>query len=193
MRLRADFAKVLTWAAVSAALFFQPATALADPVYLDFDRDGKRDVISVVPGSKSTLQVWLSATQTLRHLRLSRPILRVGVFDVDGDGRPEIVASDTDAGLHIWRRTKSGHLRRVRPRPVVPITFSISHPGFGRPNTEAADDPAATSQWAPTANAAEVACPQLPDLLGRYGDRFAVAVLDRGLLSSGSRAPPFHS
>lgn len=193
MRLPAGFAKVLSWAVVSVALFFRPATAFADPVYLDFDRDGKRDVVSVVPGSKSTLQVWLSATQTLRHLRLSRPILRVGVFDVDGDGHPEIVASDTDAGLHVWRRTKSGHLRRVRPRPVVPITFSLSLPGVGKPNSEAADDPGATSQWAPAANSAEVARPQLPDLLGRYGARFAVPVLDRGLLSSGSRAPPSRS
>jgi hypothetical protein len=193
MRLRAGFAKVLSWAAVSAALFFQPATAFADAVYADFDRDGKRDVVSIVPGSKSTLQVWLSATQTLRHLRLPRPVLRVGVFDLDGDGRPEIVASDTDAGLHVWRRTKNGHLRRVRPRPVVPITFSVSRPGVGKPINEAADDPAATSQWAPTANSAEVARPSLPDLLGRYGDRFAGAVLDRGLLSSGSRAPPFRS
>ncbi|HKW03307.1 MAG TPA: VCBS repeat-containing protein, partial [Vicinamibacterales bacterium] len=97
MRLRAAFAKLLSWAAVSAALFFQPATALADAVYADFDRDGKRDVVSIVPGSKSTLQVWLSATQTLRHLRLSRPVLRVVALDLDGDGRPEIVASDTDA------------------------------------------------------------------------------------------------
>ncbi|HKW02262.1 MAG TPA: hypothetical protein VJN96_20735, partial [Vicinamibacterales bacterium] len=77
--------------------------------------------------------------------------------------------------------------------PVVPITFSVSRPGVGKPINEAADDPAATSQWAPTANSAEVARPSLPDLLGRYGDRFAVAVLDRGLLSSGSRAPPFRS
>jgi len=193
MRLRAGFANLLSWAVVSAALFFQPAAALADAVYVDFDRDGQRDVVSIVPGSKSQLQVWLSATQTLRHLHLSRPILRVGVFDVDGDGRPEIVASDTDAGLHVWRRTKNGHLRRVRPRPAVPITFSVSRPGVGKPNTEAADDPAATSQWTPTANSAEVARPHLSDLLGRYGDRFAVAVLDRGLLSSGSRAPPSRS
>ena len=193
MRLRAGFANMLTWAVVSAALFFQPAAAFADAVYVDFDRDGHRDVVSIVPGSKSTLQVWLSATQTLRHLRLSRPILRVAVFDLDGDGRPEIVASDTDARLHIWRRTKNGHLRRVRPRPVVPIAFSVSHPGVGKPNTETADDPAASSQWTPTANSAEVARPQLPDPLDRYGDRFAVSVLDRGLLSSGSRAPPTRS
>lgn len=193
MSLRAAFAKMLTWAVVSAALFLQPAAALADPVYFDFDRDGHRDVVSVVPGSKSTIQVWLSATQTLRHLQLSRPILRIALLDLDGDGRPEIVASDTDAGLHIWRRTKNGHLRRVRPRPVVPIAFSVSRPGVGKPNTEAADDPAASSQWAPTANSAEVARPQLPDVLGRYGDRCAVAVLDRGLLSSSSRGPPVRS
>lgn len=193
MRLRARFANVLSWAVVSAALLFQPAAALADAIYVDFDRDGHGDVVSVVPGSKSTIQVWLSATQTLRHLRLSRPILRVAILDLDGDGRPEIVASDTDAGLHVWRRTKNGHLRRVRPRPVVPVAFSVSRPGVGKPNTEAADDPAASSQWTPTANSAEVARPQLPDLLGRYGDRFAVSVLDRGLLSSGSRAPPFRS
>src|SRR5262249_11532803 len=118
MRLRTGLARFFVKAVVSAALLFQPAAALADGASGDIDRDGKRDVVSIVPGSKSTLQVWLSATQTLRHLTLPRPILRVGTFDVDGDGRPEIVASDTDAGLHIWRRTKNGHLKRVRPRHV---------------------------------------------------------------------------
>ena len=193
MRLGTGPARLVGWAVISAALLVQPATALAEAVYADFDRDGKRDVVSVVPGSTSTLQVWLSATQTLRHLRINRPILRIVALDLDGDGRPEIVASDTDAGLHIWRRTRNGHLKRVRPRPAVPIAFSISRPGVGRPVTETADDPAATSQWAPTAHAPTGAALQFPDLLGRYGDRCAVAVLDRGLLSSGSRGPPIPS
>ncbi len=193
MSLRAGLGKWLGWAAVSATLLFQPTTALADPVIADFDRDGKGDMLSVVPGSRSTLQVWLSATQTLRHLQLSRPVLRIGAFDLDGDGRPEIVASDTDAGLHIWRRTKNGHLKRVRPRPAIPIAFAMSRPGVGKPNSEAADDPAATSQWTPAAQAVDRVFTPLSDLLGRYGDPFALTVLDRGLLSVGSRAPPVRS
>lgn len=193
MRLGTSLARQFARAAISAALLLQPAAALADAVYADIDRDGKRDVVSVVPGSRSTLQVWLSATQTLRHLTLPKPILRVGTFDLDGDGRPEIVASDTDAGLHIWRRTKNGHLRRVRPRPVIPIAFSLSRPGVGNSVTETADDPAATSQWTPTAHATSGVAPQLRDLFGRYGDPFALTVLDRGLLSCGSRAPPLCS
>jgi hypothetical protein len=193
MRLRADLGKWLGWAAVSAALLWQPATALADPVYADFDRDGKGDIVSVVPGSRSTLQVWLSATQTLRHLQLPRPVLRIGAFDLDGDGRPEIVASDTDAGLHIWRRTKNGHLKRVRPHPALPFAFSITRPGVGKPMSEAADDPAASSQWTPAAQAADRVALPLSDSLGRYGDPFVLTVLDRGLLSAGSRAPPVRS
>jgi len=193
MRLGTGLARFFAKAVVSAALLFQPAVAFADAAFPDIDRDGKRDVVSIVPGSRSTIQVWLSATQTLRHLTLPRPILRVGTFDLDGDGRPEIVASDTDAGLHIWRRTKNGHLKRVRPRPVVPIAFSMSRPGVGKPVNEAADDPAATSQWMPTAHATDGVTLQLPDLLARYGDRFSQTVLDRGLLSSGSRGPPLPS
>jgi hypothetical protein len=190
MRLRTSLSRVLGWAAVSAALLLQPAVAFAEAIYADFDRDGQRDVVSVAPGSRSTIQVWLSATQTLRHLQLTRPILRIVAFDLDGDGRPEIVASDTDAGLHIWRRTKSGHLKRVRPRPTLPVAFSAHRPGVLKPITEAADDPAPTSQWAPTANTAGGAAVRPPNVLGRYGDRFVVTVLDRGLPSSGSRAPP---
>ena len=41
--------------------------------------------------------------------------------------------------------------------------------------------------------ASDGAALRLPDLLGRYGDGFALTVLDRGLLSSGSRAPPVRS
>jgi len=193
MRQGTGLARFLARAAVSAALLFQPAVALADAANADIDRDGKRDVVSVVPGSKSTLQVWLSATQTLRHLTLPRPILRVGTFDLDGDGRPEIVASDTDAGLHIWRRTKNGHLKRVRPRAVVPVAFSMSRPGVGKPVTEAADDPATTSQWTPTAHATHGVALRLSDLLGRYGDLFAQTVLDHGFPASGSRGPPLPS
>ena len=35
--------------------------------------------------------------------------------DLDGEGRPGVVVSDTHATLHVWRHAGNGRLRPVRP------------------------------------------------------------------------------
>jgi hypothetical protein len=175
---------------VTAVLLGRPGAAQAETVYADFDRDGHGDVLTVVPGSPTTLQVWLSSTQTLRQLRVSRPILRVAAFDVDGDGHPEIVASDMSAGLHIWRRTKNGHLHRVRPHRTLPQSLGLSGRGVTRPVTEAADDPMAGSDWVPAAETPTRSTLHPPDASGRLASAVPPAVADPGLAPSSSRAPP---
>ena len=101
------------WAAVLVGAL--PRVAAADDLRADFDRDGVTDVVTLDPVSTSLLHVWLSTTQTARELRTSRPIYRMVAVDLDGDGRPELVVSDTHATLHVWRHAGNGRLRPVRP------------------------------------------------------------------------------
>ena len=96
------------------------ARAQAGDFYADLDRDGVRDVISIQPSSG--LVVWLSGSKSVLKLPTHRPIMRVTAADIDGDGRIELVASDTAARLHVWHQTRGGKLRPTRPRhvPVSP-------------------------------------------------------------------------
>jgi hypothetical protein len=191
MLRRAGLVRSLAWAVVTAGLSGLPALAAADTVYADFDRDGLRDIVTVRhSGATSTLEVWLSSTQTLRYLNVSRPILRVRAFDLDGDGRPEIVASDTGAGVHIWRGTKHGHLRRVRPHKAQPDVFSADRHGVDNQAGDSADDPIPGSDWTLAVDAADPFDLLPPNTSIAVALRRASPVLERTLRSSGSRGPP---
>ncbi|HUL73894.1 MAG TPA: VCBS repeat-containing protein [Vicinamibacterales bacterium] len=188
---RPRLVRSLAWAVVAAGLVGLPPKAAADPVYGDFDRDGLRDVVTVLQrGPDSTLQVWLSATQSLRVLRLSAPILKVGAFDLDGDGRPEIVASDISAGVHVWRGTKRGHLKHVRPRKAQPDLVSAGSPGVGKQAGDNGDDLIPGSDWTLAVDAADPLHLSPPASSTPVALRRSPPVLDRTLGSSGSRAPP---
>lgn len=189
MPRRAGLPHILGWVVVTAVLLCRPGAVQGQNVFADIDRDGHGDVLTVAQGSPKTLQVWLSSTQTLRSLRVSRPIVRVTAFDVDGDGRPEIVASDVSAGLHIWR-TKNGRLHRVRPHRALPQSLGLSGRSVTRPITEAADIPLAGSDWVPAADAPTRSTIHAPDATGLQAGSSSPDIVDPGLTPSSSRAPP---
>src|SRR5262249_10405393 len=109
---------------------------------------------------------------------------------VDGDGRPEIVASDMSAGLHIWRRTKSGHLHRVRPHRALPESVGLSDRGVTRPVGDTTDLPAAGSDSVPTADTPARSTIQPPDTSALQSSSLPAAVADPDFAPSSSRAPP---
>jgi len=92
-----------------------PARASLREFYADLDHDGVSDVVSIPEGARGLL-VWLSRSHSVLRLRTRLPIFRVAAADVDGDGRMDLVAADMSAGLHVWRRSSRGHLRRMHPR-----------------------------------------------------------------------------
>jgi hypothetical protein len=190
MLRRSGLARPLSLAVLTVILVARPGLARADTVYTDIDRDGHRDVLSFSIASRSTLQVWLSSTQTLKQLRISRPILKVGAFDLDGDGHPEIVASDTSAKVHIWRQTKDGRLRRVKPHHSSPLLPGVSTKGVSRPVTEAADIPLGGADTIDDRGDVVLAPPSATDL---RECEVVAAVLDCRYSRSGSRAPPGRS
>ena len=190
MRRRPGLARTLSWAVVTAVLGGWPAWARADTVYADLDRDGQADVVTLAPGRTFTLQVWLSATQTFRQLRSSRQLLKIGAFDLDGNGQLAIVASDVKAGLHIWRRTETGELHRVRPRHTSPSSLAITGRVLTRPVTEAADIPLGGSDWCPTADECDHSTAAAPLRSGRLLSPDSWGLLDGQGMRSASRAPP---
>ncbi len=177
--------------ALAATFLAVPGVARAQTIFADVDRDGIRDVLSVSNTSRSILQVWFSATQTFRKLHTPRPIFRVAAMDVDGDGRPEIVASDTSARLHVWRQGKSGRLHRVLPRRPAPFTFSSTQSLDG-PSSDSADVPSNSSgsnvKSSGESPATGLARPVLIGVRLRAAD--APVVLDRRYDPAGCRPPP---
>lgn len=110
---------------VVVCLLLLPRLAAAADALLsaDFDGDGQRDRVTMARRDAPALQVWLSATNTTQFLRTGAPIQRVVATDLDGDHRPELIASDTESRIHVFK-AKHRKLKPYRLHAVpVPFTF----------------------------------------------------------------------
>ena len=69
-------------------------TGTATPTRLAIDR-----------AEPSVLHVWLSTTGATHLIRSPRALLRIAATDVDGDHRPELIATEASASeLRVWKR-----------------------------------------------------------------------------------------
>jgi hypothetical protein len=106
--------------AVCACLLLLPKIAAADPsLAVDFDGDGRQDTVWLDQRRPSVLRVWLSSSGTTLVLVSRRPLQNVTATDLDGDRRPELIASDSQARLHVWTPKAKG-FRRYRA-PLVAL------------------------------------------------------------------------
>jgi len=95
------------------------AAAAETSIAVDFDGDGQRDHVTLYHREPMLLQVWLSASDTTQVIRSLVPLIRVSATDLDGDHRPELIASDSDLQIHVWSRTHKG-FHSYPPRNVHP-------------------------------------------------------------------------
>ncbi|MEO8482945.1 MAG: VCBS repeat-containing protein [Acidobacteriota bacterium] len=181
------------WLALVLGFLLWPAASYADQhVYADFDGDGQRDHAAFDPTHASMLRVWLSSNPRADVLHSRFHLLRLAAIDLDGDGRPELVATDRRAGLHVWRagrgRFRLDHHRRT-------TTPHATHRGPGR---TVEDGPSSPDDSAPSrayGNPADLdACP--PEVAWASPETLQIRPVDRRLVvrhvfdPTSPRAPP---
>jgi hypothetical protein len=132
---------------VSAILLPRPAAA-DQRLAVDVDGDGRSDRVTVEVGEPFVINVWLSESGRTYVLRSRQPLAQIVVRDLDGDHRPELIASDQAARIHVWRRHESG-FRRFHPRSILPSAFS----GRDRRGVDDTDDERPSAIAPPTAMA----------------------------------------
>lgn len=181
------------WLVLVLGLMLWPRASFADQqVYADFDGDGRRDHATFDPAHASVLRVWLSSNQRAGVLHSRLHLLRLAAVDLDGDGHPELIATDRRAGLHIWK-AGSGRFRPYRHRH--PGTPRVAHRAPGK---TVEDDPSSPDDSAPSrpyGSPADLdACP--PRIACAVGGSTEVVPPDRRIAarhtldSSSPRAPP---
>ena len=104
-------------------LLLPQAAAAGTSLVADFDGDGRNDTVRLDQHRPSVLRVWLSASGTTHVLVSRRPLRHVVVDDLDGDRRPELIASDSKSQIHVWTPRPKG-FRSYHPRQAIPKEFS---------------------------------------------------------------------
>ena len=103
------------------------AAPVQSPIAVDFDGDGARDFATLDVQDPAVLQVWLSTTGTTSVLRARVPIVHLVATDLDGDHKPELIASSTGPGLQVWTR-KHSRFHRFRTAPHRPLAADVAIP-----------------------------------------------------------------
>jgi hypothetical protein len=93
-------------------------------VFADFDADGRRDRVTLDAHEPWIVRIWLSATRSTHIIRSPQPLRDIGAVDLNGDRRPELIATTRARGLQVWAKAPSGFVAYPhRPRP--PTTRQI--------------------------------------------------------------------
>jgi hypothetical protein len=106
-----------------ACVLLVPHLATAEPsLAIDLDGDGRPDLVTQDRAEPLVLHVWLSASGTTQTIRTRVPLLQIVAADLDGDHRLELVATDTESKIHVWKRKRKGfhaYRRRVVVAPAL--------------------------------------------------------------------------
>jgi len=133
------------WIVCAFFLLLPRAAAAAESsLEIDFDGDGRRDLVALSRQEPTVVHVWLSASNTRQTIHTGAPLLRIAAADLDGDRRPELIAADSALQIHVWAHAPRG-LRSYRPRDGVP-------PALMRPDRRSVDngrEPASAITGAP--------------------------------------------
>lgn len=100
----------------------------------DLNLDGKPDLVATRIGSTSNIVFVLVNTSTVGNPNFSPPVIltldiaqgvrEVGISDINGDGKPEIVIANTDNNnLYVYRNESTGGTLSINNTPVkIPVT-----------------------------------------------------------------------
>lgn len=92
----------LAWL-ICACCLLAPLSAAAEGLLTDLDGDGHGDTV-VADSHSHTLQVWFSASGWTQRIHTRATPQQIIAADLDGDSKPELIWSDSNATIHVLTR-----------------------------------------------------------------------------------------
>jgi hypothetical protein len=123
-------ARALAFACLCLLLLAPGAEAGRRKVFADFDADGHRDRATLDAREPWIVRIWLSATRSTHIIRSAQPLRDITVVDLNGDRRPELVATSRSHGLQVWTKAASGFV--AYPRQRRPFSRDVGGTGHHR-------------------------------------------------------------
>jgi len=109
-------ARTLAFACLCLFLLAPGAEAGRRKVFADFDADGRRDRVTLDAREPWIVRIWLSATRSTHIIRSAQPLRDITVVDLNGDRRPELIATSRSHGLQVWTKAPTGFVAYRRHR-----------------------------------------------------------------------------
>ena len=128
MPARSRIIRSLPLAALCVVLLVPRAEA-GRRVFADFDADGRRDRVTLDAHEPWVVRIWLSETRSTHIIRSAQPLRDISAADLNGDHRPELVATTRERGLQVWAKAPGGFIaypHRARP-PTRQFSGSTRH------------------------------------------------------------------
>jgi hypothetical protein len=108
-------------------------------VFADFDADGRRDRVTLDAHEPWIVRIWLSATHSTHIIRSAQPLRDITAVDLNGDRRPELIASNRARGLQVWAKAPGGFV--AYPHRARPPTRQVSGSGRHRLDDDNEESP----------------------------------------------------
>lgn len=121
--------RTLSLVCLCVLLLAPRAEAGRQRVFADFDADGRRDRVTLDAHEPWIVRIWLSATRSTHIIRSAQPLRDITAVDLNGDHRPELIATNRARGLQVWAKAPGGfvaYAHRARP-PTRQIDGSGRH------------------------------------------------------------------
>src|SRR4029077_19809935 len=128
MPARSHIVRTLPLVGLCVLLLAPRAEAGHRRLFADFDADGHRDRVTLDAREPWIVRIWLSATRSTHIIRSAQPLRDITLVDLNGDRRPELIATGRSHGLQVWTKAAAGFV--AYPRQRSPFSRDVG--GSGR-------------------------------------------------------------
>lgn len=139
MRAVRRIGRTLAFVCLCLLLATPAAEAGRRRLFADFDADGRRDHVTLDAREPWIVRIWLSATRSTHVIRSVQPLRDITAVDLNGDRRPELIATSRSHGLQVWTKAAGGFVTYFRHRP--PISRDVGGAGRHQVNDDTDESP----------------------------------------------------